>query len=361
MREIFYELIREAKNGKITIDGEEWPIGFNSIIGGKRLSNKRNLSVLVIENEEEFFEWLEKYIKLELYVNRKHMMYSDLTDRSHIKSLMAYLFINMSTEDFLHPLDAIRRRIEFLRDTTFSLFEESVDFNAIPGSKLLIDQSVQSIYMETPYIMDFTIEQGGSYIRLPYISYGICEEDGKKVCYIYSIMNHPLGKYYYVDPQLAKLVNKVMFKLNKGVSKSESQEYRDYKDGKANGYVENISDVTPSFVFSSVTFLTMLQSKGITKVKAVPYLPLRYLSRSIAAENTDDPNIRKQKEERNDQIQRNATEKFIRTFRRAAYHMNGVEVVSYPYEVDECLTLELHSHDVNNSLLSDVSEQVMKK
>ena len=359
MREIFYELINEAKDGKVSIDGEVWPIGFNSNIEGNFLNNSRNLSTLVVKNEKEFLELLKEYIDLELYIDRKHMMFDGDHEKNHIKSLMAYVFINMSTEDFLNPVDCLRRRIGFLKDTTFSLFDEEVDFKAIPDAKLLINQSVQSIYMETPYIMDFAIQRGSSYIRLPYISYGICEEDGKKVCYIYSIMNHPLVRGFVIDGHLAKDVNRIMFKLNKGVMASESQEYRDYKDGKTDEFVENISDVTPSFVFVLVTFLTMLQSKGITEVRAVPYLPVRYLSRAIAAENTTDPNVRKTREERNNQIQRNATDKFTRTFRRAAYHMQGAEIVSYPYELDENLRMKLHGNDVNNDLLKDVSEQVM--
>ncbi len=359
MREIFYELIEEAKDGRVSIDGDEWPIAFNTKIDGNYISREGNLSILVVENKEEFFRYLKNYIDKELELDRRYMYFSDNDEINHIKALMVYLFVNMSTEDFLHPVNAIRKRIGFLEDTTFSLFDEEVDFNAIPGSKLLINQSVQSIYMETPFIMDFTIQQGSNYVRLPYISYGICEENGKKVCYIYSIMNHPLGKGFYVDKDLAKRVNRVMFKINKGVMNVESQDYKDYKDGKTDEYAENISDVTPSFVFALVTFLTMLQSKGITEVKAVPYLPVRYLSRDIAAKRAEDPNIRKQREDRNNQIQSNATDKFMRTFRRAAYHMNGVEVISYPYEVDEYLTLELHGHDVNNELLSDVSEQVM--
>lgn len=349
MREIFYELIREAKDAKVILDGDEWPIGFNSDIEGRRSINSRNLSTLVVKNEEEFLEYLEKYINLELYVNRKHMMFSNNPKRNHIKSLMAYLFINMSTEDFLNPIDCLRRRIDFLKDTTFSLYDESIDFKAIPGSELRMKQSSSSIYMETPYVMNFSIEQDDEIVHLPCISYGICEENGEKVCYIYSIMNH-VDRVHGDESRLSKKVNRLMYKMNKGVSEYEKKQ-KDVED--------SLTDVTPSFVFVLITFLTMLQSKGITMVKAVPYLPVRYLSRSIAAENVNDLNIRKIREERNNRIQRNATEKFIRTFRRAAYHMDGAEIIGYPYELDENLTMELHSKGINNELLEDVQSEIL--
>ena len=357
MRDIFYELIEEAKSGRVSIDGEEWPIAFNTNIEGTYYGNEDNLSTLVIKNKEEFFKYLEIYVNKELELNRKHMPFAFDKKKAHIKSLMAYLFVNMSTEDFLNPVDTIRRRIEFLEDQTFSLFYETMDFKPLPGSELVIRQDRQSIYMETPYIMNMRIVKDGHACILPYISYGICEEDGEKVCYIYSIMNHPGVEED--DKELVKKVNRLFYKLNNGVYESESQEYKDYKDGISDYYPENISDVTPSFVFVAVTFLTMLQSKGINKVKVVPYLPVRYLSRDIAARKTTDPNVRKEREERNKRIQENATDKFIRTFRRAAYHINGVEIVSYPYQLDENMNIELHGKDINNEILQDVSDHIM--
>lgn len=32
MMDLFYEIMKEAKNGKAVIDNEVWPIGFNSVI-----------------------------------------------------------------------------------------------------------------------------------------------------------------------------------------------------------------------------------------------------------------------------------------------------------------------------------------
>lgn len=65
IRDIFDELIEEACKGKVLIDGEEWPIGFDTIIftDNKDISyrNDRNLSCLVIKNEDEFLNLREYY------------------------------------------------------------------------------------------------------------------------------------------------------------------------------------------------------------------------------------------------------------------------------------------------------------
>ena len=65
MRALFYQVIKEAKNGKVLLDDEEWGISFNTIIydNGKTKEeyfNDRNISTLVIKNEEKFIEMLNQ-------------------------------------------------------------------------------------------------------------------------------------------------------------------------------------------------------------------------------------------------------------------------------------------------------------
>lgn len=359
MREIFYELLKEASVGKVIIDGDEAPIAFNSNIEGNYLGNDSNMSTLVVNRLDDFIRMLTEYIELELRLGRKQVRYVE-EDKNRIKALMAYMFVNMSTEDFLNPVEAVRKKIAFLKDTTFSLLNDDINVGVLGGVNLNIKQEIQSIYMETPYRIDFTLEKDGKIVELPYISYGIVKENGEKTCYIYSIMNHKVNKD---DEELKKKVNRFLYKLNEGVYASESQEFKDYKEGRSDYYPENISDVTPSFVLSTVIFLTLLQSKGIENIKVVPYLPLRYLSRDIMAREVNDENIRKQRIERNNQIQNNATEKMIRTLRRASYHMGCVEEISYPYEEDEYYTLRLHSKNnyINNEILEDFSDNILKR
>ena len=51
MKEIFLELIKEACNGKVIVDGEEWLYSFNTIIEDKDFyENENNNATLVIKN-----------------------------------------------------------------------------------------------------------------------------------------------------------------------------------------------------------------------------------------------------------------------------------------------------------------------
>ena len=134
---------------------------------------------------------------------------------------------------------------------------------------------------------------------------------------------------------------KILYKVNEGVVSSEDEDD-----------IGDISKVSPSSVLSLVVFLTLLKDKDVFDVKAVPYLPLRYLSRDIVA-NEQSLESREKLLERNERIQRNVTDKFIRTFMRVAHHMDDCEVTMFPYEYDEFLHFRLgNSFSTNNSLLN---------
>ena len=162
-------------------------------------------------------------------------------------------------------------------------------------------------------------------------------------------------------------IKRKLYKLNSGVYDSESKEYKDYKQGNSY-YPENISDVSPSSVLSLTIFLNEIYKKGITKIKVVPYLPIRYENKikSLAKKT-----IKKSKEFNFDasekinyylelikeykKIQSNITEKFIRTFYRVSYHFDNVKIISIPMETDECLNIKLEEFSYgNNEILNEI-------
>lgn len=361
MREIFYELLEEAKDGRVMIDGGDLPIGFNSIIyrDGKEISkfNDDNMSTLVIKNEELFFRTLEEYVKVELDKKRKIMKIYDDVDRNTVKLIMAYLFVNATTEDFLNPVYYIKRTIEFLNDETFLDFNSNV--NISHNNSISIVNNSQSVLMETPNRMDFSFTDGNSVYELPSISYGISTNSlGEKTCYIYSCLN-PKEKKNLSDEEIKyrKKINRLLYKVNGGVKEAEERD--DYEFS-----LENISDVSPSAVISLLIFMMLLKKENITDVKVVTYLPLRYLSRDLSANRVVDEDRKRSLKERNDMIQTNITNKLINTIKRVAYHLEGVSIDGVPYGYDEYLSISLDkSNDVvlNNDFLNEISTSVDEK
>ena len=111
--------------------------------------------------------------------------------------------------------------------------------------------------------------------------------------------------------------------------------------------------------FIIFVFATILRKYNISDIRAVPYLPLRYLSRDLNS-RYGDPLKRAERDLRNATIQYNVTNKFIRTFNRVSYHLDGFDVVASPYEYDEYLHVVNKGREVviDNELLDDVSASI---
>lgn len=371
IEEIFIELVKEAANGAVVIDLETWPIAFNTCIENDKQNfymNEQNLSTLVINDKEQFYELLTEYIMLELNSPRKIPRYLLDNEKDKIKYIMAYLFVNATVDDFTNPCAFIKRRMSFLNDDTFSYLNQGIEVDIgthFFDSKLAIKNSMHSIAMETPYKIDIILvnEVADEKVRydLATVTYGIAEENGEKVCYIYSLMKPKRKKVLSKeDEYFDKKVARKLYKLNDGIERYEMNEYFDYREGNFKYYPEgNITDVTPSFVLSLNVFMSLLQKEMITKVKGVPYLPLRYLSRDLTA-NSYDEDKKYQLKLRNDSIQENVTNKFVRTFRRLEFHNPDMHIVTYPYEASEFLEINLKSkeHMINNQILEDIATAV---
>lgn len=362
MRGIFYEIMMEASIGKVIIDDEDWPIAFNTIVtdpkNPKEIVKEDNFTTLLIKNEEKFYSLLEKYIAIEMKKNRPTLKFYKNPLKNKIKWLMSYLWINASEEDFKNPEEYIERRIAYLEDNRLSYFEKKVEIplnETLPNTNLVIQKNSCNTSMETPYKMDFTLEKKDSKdtYPLPSIYYGI----SNNTCYIYAMLTGKEKNKSIFSKLYQKKINRLLYKVNDHVEKEES--LINYEKGLEEYPEENISDVTHSFVLSLTAFLKILEKNDIENVKLVPYLPLRYLSREIAA-NRNEGEKREELKQRNDSIQNNLTNKLIRTFRRVAYQNPNIEITSYPYEVDEYLSLKIkkEGRKIENSLLKETVEEI---
>ena len=369
MKGLFYELITEACTGKIYIDDLDWPVTFNTLIyqDGKLIrecKKDNNLPILSIRDEKRFFDLLYKYIYLELEKKRKTYKFIRKKEINHVKWLIMYLFVNATEEEFANPETLLHRRIAFLEDKTFDELSDGIEAptgNSLNDSTLKIQKKVSPTTMETPYELELSlnnkIDNKEVKYSLPTIYYGISGD----TCYVYAMKKDEKEELSEEDIKYSKKINRLLYKLNKGVNEVETEEYKDFVEGNDSYYPEgNISDVTHSFVLSLSIFISLLQEKDIKNIKVVSYLPLRYLSRDSAAEKRKDQEERIGFKIRNDLIQSNLTNKLIRTFRRVTYHNKDLCVTSYPGEVDEYLSLELKpkSNSLNNQILEEIDENI---
>lgn len=353
IKEILLELIKDAKSGEVKINDISFLIGFNTNIEDSKMEySENNISSLYIRNLDTFVKKIEDYLDEE-NKHRDRVPSYIKEEKDKVKFLMMYLFVNATSEDFLNPERYIDRYIGFLKDNTFSLLNEKISVNLnniFENETLEIKNNSQSVCMETPNKIQFSItskENSNLSFVLPEISYGICKEDGHKVCYIYSILNREnLDK---VDDEellrYKKVISRKLYKLNSGISAIDSD------------YEENIKDVSVSSVLSLYLFLNLLKGK-VDKVRGVSYLPIRYVSRDNASETLNNESRKQELKERNDNIQRNVTDKFIRTFRRVEVYMDQFSIDTYPYEIDEYINCSFKDKkkELDNEVISSFSK-----
>lgn len=313
---------------------------------------------LNLNNKELLYSKIIEYVSK--FKNSKSFLYSD-EQELYVKRIITLLFADMSINDFNEPIAYVQRKINFI-DNKF--LEDKVISSDYFEGKIIVE--INPYGKETPYSFDPTIVDDNNSYVLPTVSYGV--SDG--VCYIYAIQDYN----EHLKTKHHDKIKRKLYKINSGVYENESLEYKEYKEGKSEYYPENISDVPPSFVLSLTLFLNEVYKKGITKVKVIPYLPIRYnnkikvIARKVMKEAKKQNLI--EAEKRNmfldlvneyRYIQSNITEKFIRCFYRMNYHFPNVSITSLPMELDDCLHISLSSFfNSNNDILNEVIKESNK-
>lgn len=360
---VFYdEIINEASTGRVdcffmmnllfsTYLKEE-----NKTIEAKKDDDGRYLiPTLVIKNKESFNKLLTEYLtlartKYDLTKYYEALEFSDIKNHEQVinKLILTTLWANATYDDFSDSEEFLRKQISFLKDNTFSEYNEPtiIGYSEMLGGYVEIENISEPILNETPNSLKISLvepETNEKY-TFPLVRYGI--KDDK--CYIYAVQKN---KKFDVDNNFKKKVNRRLFKIGENFD-TKNDTYENYKEG-------NLKDVSASFVVASNIVLGLLSSKGINDIVVPSILIERWnakekniIVRSGREENKEEY-IETNKDEHNE-IQRNLTEKLLRTFLRIISHNNTFEVMSYPFDIDSSLHIRTSPElDCNNSLLNE--------
>ena len=371
---VFYdEIINEASTGRVdcffmmnllfsTYLKEE-----NKTIEGKKDDDGRYLiPTLVIKNKENFNKLLTEYLvlaksKYDLTKYYEALEFDDIENPEHIinKLILTTLWANATYDDFNWSEEFLRKQILFLKDNTFSEYNEPtiIGYSEMLGGYLEIENIPEPILNETPTSLKISLIEPKTNERytFPLVRYGI--KDDK--CYIYAVQKN---KKFDVDNNFKKKVNRRLFKIGENFD-TKNDTYENYKEG-------NLKDVSASFVVASNIVLGLLSSKGINDIVVPSILIERWNAKEknivLRSKKEEKPKeyIETNKDEHNG-IQSNLTEKLLRTFLRIISHNNTFEVIAYPFDIDSSLHIRTCSElDCNNSLLNEtflIGEKVNSK
>lgn len=371
---VFYdEIINEASTGRVdcffmmnllfsTYIREE-----NKTIEAKKDDDGRYLIPrLVIKNKDNFNKLLTEYLalarkKYDLSIYRDELTFADVKNYEQVinKIILTTLWANATYDDFSESEEFLRKQIAFLKDETFSEYQEPtiIGYSETLGGYVEVENIKETILNETPYSLKISVIEPETNERytFPLVRYGI--EDGK--CYIYAVQKN---KKYDEENKFKKKVNRRLFQIGENFD-TKNDTYENYGEG-------NLKDVSASFVVASNIALGLLASKGITDVVVPSILIERWNAKEtgiiVKAKRTENSQeyIDSNKEEHN-KIQNNLTEKLLRTFLRIISHNKTFAVTAYPFDIDSSLHIKTSEElDCNNTLLNEtflIGEKVNSK
>lgn len=371
---VFYdEIINEASTGRVdcffmmnllfsTYIREE-----NKTIEAKKNDDGRYLIPrLVIKNKESFNKLLTEYLalarkKYDLSIYQDELTFADVENYEQVinKIILTTLWANATYDDFSESEEFLKKQIAFLKDETFSEYEEPtiIGYSETLGGYVEVENIQETILNETPNSLKISVIEPETNERytFPLVRYGI--EDNK--CYIYAVQKN---KKYDEENKFKKKVNRRLFQIGENFD-TKNDTYENYGEG-------NLKDVSASFVVASNIALGLLASKGITDVVVPSILIERWnaketgiIVKSKREENSQEY-IDSNKEEHN-KIQNNLTEKLLRTFLRIVSHNKTFNVTAYPFDIDSSLHIKTNEElDCNNTLLNEtflIGEKVNSK
>lgn len=371
---VFYdEIINEASTGRVdcffmmnllfsTYIREE-----NKTIEAKKNDDGRYLIPrLVIKNKDNFNKLLTEYLalarkKYDLSIYQDELTFADVENYEQVinKIILTTLWANATYDDFSESEEFLRKQIAFLKDETFSEYEEPtiIGYSETLGGYVEVENIQETILNETPNSLKISVIEPETNERytFPLVRYGI--EDNK--CYIYAVQKN---KRYDEENKFKKKVNRRLFQIGENFD-IKNDTYENYGEG-------NLKDVSASFVVASNIALGLLASKGITDIVVPSILIERWnaketgiIVKSKREENSQEY-IDSNKEEHN-KIQNNLTEKLLRTFLRIVSHNKTFNVTAYPFDIDSSLHIKTSEElDCNNTLLNEtflIGEKVNSK
>lgn len=359
--DIFYnQIVKEAQDGRID-SYFIYNIIFNTGVENEyyQASNIYEgllIPTLNIKNKKEFEQLLYEYVNLCLdFYDDTNFPEEILNDNLYTdhkickeKTIMTLLFSNATIDDFNNPTLFLKRRIDFIKNTSENISD--LGFCEILDCNLKIEIKKDTINNEMPYQFSIVATKDNEEFVFPSIKFGISDNR----LYVYAIQNKK-----YEKNSLAKRINRILYKIGEGFD-GNSDNYDIYEQG-------NLKDVTPSFVVASNIFLSYFYKLGINDVIISTILIERWNAKKIAnylkyKNNKLDLEGFKEPDDKQNEIQQNLTDKFIRTFLRLTHHYNGIEVESYPLEYDSNMHLSINDlSECNNYLLKATSDMVVQK
>lgn len=239
----------------------------------------KDLMTIHVKDSKRFFQLLTEIVNKALYME---WLSWPTDEREYCLNLLRRIWLRMGPNDFNDVIAFLKRQLAFVNNNWLIdlRLEHLKRIDKFFERDVFATYYVSHTYDETFYNVSFIIRntnKGESSHSLSRVRYGLIEENGQQVCYIYALQNikHPY-KNSVIERQI-------------------------YKNFGNNNY-----SIHPNQIYTMYLFLNELQKHGITKVKVPILQVLNYDYHEIMYKEKDDVT------ERCDKISELKTEKLLR-------------------------------------------------
>lgn len=258
------DLLKEVKENPFKLEGY-WTLNISNDDIEKFLYENNcdeNYLTLHIKDSKLFFKLLTEIVNRAL-CHKLQFHYVD--EREYCMYILERIWLRMGPNDFCDVIGFLEKQLDFLKNDW--LYDgNSVNYKHITqffGNKVFAIYNLASTYDETFYKVEFSVSNNTddeTSHNLSSVRYGLREEDGKRVCYIYALQNN-IHPYALTNRRIQRKIFE-MFKNN--------------------------YDVHPNQVYTMYLFLKELKKHGINKVKIPLLQVLNYPYHEIMYENKND-------------------------------------------------------------------------
>ena len=203
----------------------------------KERNAKNSIPTIYVDDPDVFFKTIVEITEALQILRIKNNLEDDILTLS--EAMQRYIWLRMGSKDFADVNTFLKHQRDFLRDETFDAYIKPQQIASYYDYTITAQETCGHSYDETYKRMIFTFYKDDEKIHhLPIVDFGIREEDGKKICYIYAVQN--IG--YLKD----KTVERKLYKLNKDIENPENH---------------------PNFVMAMKLFIDLANREGISEIR----------------------------------------------------------------------------------------------
>lgn len=301
----FYTALKEK--GKYRVEHEN-----NSVVIYPRENQEYYKPPIIIRDVGKLEEALKNYAtKLDSFYSKNYKL-EEYQDLSYFLTIMLFNMTNSDAEDLVHYINQCS--LSFERDI-FDDFEERQKVIQIDDSEFYAQRFVESPGLETPYYMLFQMERGSNVYELPLVRYTIRND----VCYIYAVQMGRGRSYNYQEKDYKEVIN------------------------KANSGLKEDRDIPPNFALVLALFIKTLRDHNISRIMIPDYLFGRYRNYHRSTTIT-----------KSDELLERIMNRFLQLIRRIDAQIDGLDITSYPNDIDSYMRININSLSSKNTMFNDI-------